>query len=108
MKGWFYIVLNEIMFEVFDKVLDKNLFRVDCFLSKVKGRRMLTITTRNKLSYKSFIQKTKNIILENDIASHDDFVFDVDLTDELVNRVMKYTTVICINEFKELAVVINP
>jgi len=38
-------MLNEIMFEVFDKVLDKNLFRVDCFLSKVKGRRMLTITT---------------------------------------------------------------
>lgn len=95
-------MLNTIMFEVLGKVLDGNIFSTDCYLSKVNNRRMLSITLREKLSYNEFVQKVKNIILEDHISGHDNFLIEIDLTDELINSVMTYVTVSCLNEFEDM------
>jgi len=99
-------MLNTIVFEVLDNVLDGNVFSTDCYFSQVSHRRKLDLITRRSISYKEFINQTKHLILEYDVANYDEdadyFEISIDLTEETMNKIITFAKNMCLNEFENL------
>lgn len=98
-------MLNKITFEVFNKILDGDVYKTDCFFSKSAGRR-LNLITNSAISYENFIKKTKYLVSESDVASYDEdndyFEIDIDLTSEFMNKIIANARYICLSEFDEM------
>jgi len=95
-------MLNPMIFEVLKNILDGEIFSVECDLSRISDRRTIYITTSQTMTEENFIKKTKSIISEKDISFSDNFHFNIDLTEELINKFMTYTKTSCLNEFENM------
>ena len=93
-------MLQVVIFEVLNEFLGMDIGTVDIRLSD-NCRLELMI---DKTPYEDFILKTKRIISEDDIVSHneDKFVLEVtmNLTDEFINKITPLAKQMFLNEFE--------
>jgi len=96
-------MLNSVIFNVLNKVLDGNIESVDFYFS---GWNRVQVITKSEISPEDFINKTKCIISETDIGSHDsddgESMISLDLTEEFINKIIAYVKCDCLNEFENM------
>jgi len=97
-------MLNDIISKVLNKFLDGNIESIDCYS---RGNCRFDLITQNKISYKDFVKKTKNIISENDISSYDEedseyLEVTIELTEDFINKIINHIKCDCMNEFEEM------
>jgi len=96
-------MLNATIFNVLNKILDGNLESVEYYYS---GGHKLQLMTKSEISYEDFIKKTKYIILEKDIGSHDsddnESMISIDLTEEFINKIIAFVRFNCLDEFENM------
>jgi hypothetical protein len=93
------MMLNTIVFDVLNEKLNGNVFSVECEYSKIFSKPILYVTVGQVIEEKDFINKTKGLISEADISFSDNFHFNIDLTKELVKRIIDYAGFISMEEF---------
>lgn len=96
-------MLDTLFLEVFNKILNGNIFSVECDNSMLNNKRvMLYITTVESITEEEFIQNVRSVIPKENISFSDGFCFNIDLTEEIINNVIIYAKSLCFNEFYEL------
>ena len=97
-------MLNDVILKVLNKVLDGNVESVDFYFS---GWHRVQVIMKSKISPEDFIKKTKRIISETDIGSHDsddddESMISLDLTEDFVNKIIAYVKYECLDELENM------
>lgn len=85
-----------------ENTVTNSVKEVDMYYSKMKNRKVLTIEFDEEVNYADFLEATKYIISENDISLQDSNSITIDITENIVNKILEYAKMVCIDEFDRI------
>jgi hypothetical protein len=68
----------------------------------MNNRKALSIEFDEDMDYTRFLTTAQYIISEDDISFQDSTLITIDLTEDVLNRILEYTKMVCINEFDNI------
>jgi hypothetical protein len=95
-------MIKHLIYGLLEYYLKNSNFEVDVYFSKVKYRKVACIEFHEEFNYKLFLNNVKEIIQEQDISFQDSTGIIIDLTDELLNKILSHVNLLSKNEMLKL------